>query len=77
MIEKKINDILMEVAFMDEVLPNADLKDDLGIDSLRIIELIIALEDEFEITLLENDLNPDKIRVVKDLYDLISKYTED
>ena len=75
--EKKISSILMEMAFIDEP-PSLDteLKDDLGIDSLRIAELIIELENEFDILIDESDLDPEKMKTVKDIYDLVNNYVE-
>jgi acyl carrier protein len=36
-----------------EVLPDASLQDDLGADSLELVELLMALEDEFDIEVPE------------------------
>jgi len=65
----------MEMAFLDEPpLPDAYLKDDLGIDSLRIIEFIIELENEFGILMEETALDPEKIKTVRDIYNLVNTY---
>lgn len=73
----RIDEILMEMAFLDEP-PGADdsLKDDLGFDSLRMVELIVAIEDEFGIIIGEDDLDPGKITSVRDIHDLVGKYGE-
>lgn len=63
------------MAFLDEPpLPDAYLKDDLGIDSLRIIEFIIELENEFGILMEETALDPEKIKTVRDIYNLVNTY---
>lgn len=72
---KQINDILMEMAFLDEPPDYEDtLKEDLGIDSLRMVELIVSLEDCFDITLDESDLNPANMKTVRDIFTLVNKY---
>lgn len=73
----RIDELLMEMAFLDEP-PGADdnLKDDLGFDSLRMVELIVAIEDEFGIIIGEDDLDPGKITYVRDIHDLVGKYDE-
>ena len=37
-----------------EVLPDASLSEDLGADSLELVELLMALEDEFDIEVPED-----------------------
>ena len=73
----RIDELLMEMAFLDEP-PVADdsLKDDLGFDSLRMVELIVAIEDEFGIIIGEDDLDRGKITYVRDIHDLVGKYGE-
>jgi len=38
---------------VSEVLPDASLQEDLGADSLELVELLMALEDEFDIEVPE------------------------
>ncbi len=38
---------------LDEVIPDASLQEDLGADSLELVELLMALEDEFDIEVPE------------------------
>ena len=40
----------------DKVVPEAKFGDDLDADSLDLVELVMALEEEFEITVPEEDL---------------------
>ena len=51
----------------EEVTPSAHLKDELGMDSLDDIELVMMLEEEFEIKI--SDEEAVKCRTVKDVYD--------
>lgn len=74
----KINSILTEMCFLDDVPEtDASLKEDLGIDSLKLVELIIALEDEFSIEFGENDLDPAALQTVGDVYRLAEKQEGD
>lgn len=51
MIFEKVKEIIVDELGVDaeEVTLEADLNDDLGADSLDAVELIMALEDEFDI----------------------------
>ena len=73
----RINHILTEMCFLDSI-PNgeASLRDDLGIDSLRLVELIIALEDEFSVEFDESDLDPAALQTVDDITCLVGRYQE-
>ena len=48
----------------DEVTPEASFVDDLGADSLDVVELVMALEEEFGIEIPDEDT--DKIQTVGD-----------
>ena len=50
------------------------LTDDLGLDSLKMVTLLILLEDTFYIELDESDMNPFDLITVKDVIDLATKY---
>lgn len=53
----------------DEVKPEAKLVDDLGADSLDLTELIMAMEEEFDIEIADDDAQ--KIQKVQDAIDYI------
>lgn len=61
--------IVIEVLGCDEseVTPEASLIDDLGADSLSAVEMMMALEDEFDITISE-----DASRDAKTVGDIVS-----
>lgn len=50
---EKIRDIIAEVLKIDkkEVLPEASLVDDLGVDSMNLLRIILRLEEEFKINI--------------------------
>lgn len=53
----------------DDVVPEASFIDDLGADSLDIVELIMAFEEEFDLEIPDEDA--EKIATVKDAIDYI------
>ena len=56
-IENKVKKLIAEKLDVDvsEVVPNASLIDDLGADSLAIVELIMTMEEEFDIEVPDED----------------------
>lgn len=54
----------------DKVTPEAKFGDDLDADSLDLVELVMALEEEFDVSVDEEEL--DGIQTVGQAYDLIS-----
>lgn len=53
-----------------QVVPDAKFGDDLDADSLDLVELVMALEEEFDISVPEEDL--DGIETVGQAYDLVT-----
>ena len=55
--EEKVKKIVAEKLSVepDEVIPKASFVDDLGADSLDLVELIMAMEDEFDIEIPDED----------------------
>jgi acyl carrier protein len=53
-----------------EVTRSANLVDDLGADSLDVVELIMALEDEFAIAI--SDEAAEKVKTVADVLALVT-----
>jgi len=70
-VEKKVKDIVAEQLGKDakEVTNEASFIDDLGADSLDIVELVMAMEDEFGIEIPDEEA--EKIKTVKDVIDYI------
>ena len=55
-----------------EVTPEKHLFNDLGADSLDVVELLMILEREFNVKFSENDTA--NVKTVDDLYAMIEKY---
>jgi acyl carrier protein len=70
---KKIICEQLDVAEND-VVPTASFVDDLGADSLDQVELIMAMEEEFEISISDEDA--EKILTVQDAVNYITKTLE-
>lgn len=70
---EKVKAILVEELGVDEdkVTKDANIIDDLGADSLDVVEMIMALEDAFDITV--NDDEAQKLRTVQDVVTYIEK----
>jgi acyl carrier protein len=55
----------------DEVKPESKFVEDLGADSLDVVEMIMALEEKFEIEIPDSDA--ENIKTVQDVVDYIEK----
>ncbi len=66
-VETRVKEIVCEQLGVsdDEVTPQASFIDDLGADSLDIVELVMALEEEYEIEISDEDA--EKIKTVQDV----------
>ena len=70
-VELKVKKIIVEQLGVDEsqVDAGASFVDDLGADSLDIVELVMAFEEAFELDIPDEDA--EKIATVKDAIDYI------
>jgi acyl carrier protein len=70
-VEQKVKQIIVEQLGVDEgqVDNSASFVDDLGADSLDIVELVMAFEEAFDIDIPDEDA--EKIATVKDAIDYI------
>jgi acyl carrier protein len=75
-IEEKVKQLIVEQLGVDEaeVTPTANFIDDLGADSLDIVELVMTFEESFEIEIPDEDA--EKIRIVKDAVDYIQSHVK-
>src|SRR5262249_57419272 len=75
-IVEKVKQIISEQLGVDEgeVTPSASFTDDLGADSLDQVELVMALEEAFDVEISDEDA--EKIRTVQDAIDYIDKHSK-
>src|SRR5690348_10276462 len=75
-VEERVKQIIVEQLGVDEgeVTPTASFVDDLGADSLDIVELVMAFEEAFGIEIPDEDA--EKITTVKDAIAYIEKHAK-
>lgn len=74
---EKVKKIIVEQLGVDEslVTPEASFIDDLGADSLEIVDLIMAFESEFGITISDEDA--ENLTTVQDAVDYLSEHLKE
>jgi acyl carrier protein len=72
-LEAKVREIVAQQLGknVDQVTPEASFRDDLGADSLDVVELVMALEEEFGIQIPDEDA--EKITTVGQAIDYIKQ----
>lgn len=75
-IEDKVKKLISEKLEVDptDVVPKASLIDDLGADSLAIVEMIMTMEEQFDIEVPDEDA--ENLRTVEDAINYIIKKTQ-
>ena len=70
-VEEKVKEIIVDQLGVDEKQVNSEASfiDDLGADSLDTVELVMALEEEFDIEIPDEDA--EKMTTVKSVVDYI------
>src|SRR6202044_2742284 len=72
-VDEKVKQIIVEQLQVDEaeVTPSASFQEDLGADSLDVVELVMQFEEAFDIEIPDEDA--EKIKTVKDATEYIEK----
>jgi len=75
-VAEKVKQIIVEQLGVDEaeVTPTASFVDDLGADSLDTVELVMALEEAFELDIPDEDA--EKIQTVQHAIDYIQGHSK-
>jgi acyl carrier protein len=75
-VDEKVKQIIVEQLGVEEseVTATASFVDDLGADSLDVVELVMAFEEAFDIEI--PDENAEKIRTVQDAINYIGKHAK-
>lgn len=73
MVFEKIQAILAEQFDVEneKITPNTDFQQDLGADSLDVVDLLMSIEDEFEIEIPDEEI--ENIHTVQDLVEYIEQ----
>lgn len=74
-VEEKVKKIIAEKLSveLDEVIPDASFVDDLGADSLDLVELIMAMEESFDIEISDDEA--EKLQTVQDAINYIKNHS--
>lgn len=77
MVFEKVRDILSEQLDVDEekVTMEANITDDLGADSLDIVDLVMSLEEEFDVEVPDEEV--ENIKTVGDIVKFIESHVEE
>ncbi|RUM50903.1 MAG: acyl carrier protein [Hydrogenothermus sp.] len=72
-IEERVKEIIADQLgiSVDQIKPESKFVDDLGADSLDVVELIMAFEEEFGVEIPDEDA--EKISTVQDVLDYIKQ----
>ncbi|MBU1275162.1 MAG: acyl carrier protein [Proteobacteria bacterium] len=72
-IKTKVKEIICEQLSVasEDVVPEASFVDDLGADSLDLVEMIMAMEEAFDVSIADEDA--EKIKTVQDAWNYIEK----
>ena len=68
---EKIKQIIEKLFNIKNITTDTDIREDLGVDSIGLLQLVMAIEDEFEIQVEEQDL--EKIHTVADIMEYIKE----
>jgi len=76
MIFEKVKDIVSNILGVEteEITMESSFMDDLGADSLDVVELIMDLQDEFSLEIPDEDA--EKIHTVGDVVEYIKEHTD-
>lgn len=71
-IEERVKEIIVEQLSVtaEQVTPEASFLEDLGADSLDTVELVMALEEEFDVEVPDDEA--EKLQAVKDVVSFIT-----
>lgn len=71
-VEERVRNIIVDQLAVEaeKVTPNASFIDDLGADSLDIVELVMTMEEEFDLDIPDEDA--EKMKTVGDVVNYVS-----
>ena len=77
MIFEKVREIIADKLSLeeDEIKMESSFVDDLGADSLDLVELVMALEDEFDMEIPDEEV--EKVTTVSDVVEYIKTHSDE
>ena len=72
-VEENVKMIISELSD-EEITNDATLRGDLLLDSLRMVTLLVEIEEVFDIELDESDMNPFDLTTVQSVIEMVNKY---
>ena len=72
-VEERVSQLIVDQlgVSMEEIKPEVSFLDDLGADSLDIVELVMAMEEEFDVEIPDDDA--EKIQTIGDAFAYIKE----
>lgn len=74
-VEERVIEIIADRLGVEkgDIVPEASFVDDLGADSLDLVELIMAMEEEFDIEIADEEA--EKLKTVQDVLNYIKAHS--
>jgi acyl carrier protein len=72
-IREVLQKVIYKTASLENLTPESRLQEDLDMDSVRVVDLVLGLEDEFGIRIEDEAI--EKIKTMGDLTDLVRSKT--
>ena len=73
-IKENVIEIIRDISEKEEIQETDRLEADVGLDSLKMVMLLIDIEEGFVIELDEGDMNPFDLQTVNDVIKLVERY---
>ena len=72
-IRKSLEDILGEEGEKKELEANMDLINDIGLDSLQLVNVILDLEEQYDLNIDFDEFDFDKVQTIQELAEYIKE----
>lgn len=71
MVYEKLKELILSQFGIDEdqLTPDTDIVDDLGADSLDVMEMLMALEEEYGILVVDDDVS--ELRTISEIVEFV------
>lgn len=78
-VESQIKEMTVERCFLiiapDEIADDADLMEEVGLDSIQILEVVVGLEETFGVSFEDADFDIENFRSVRAIADFVRERT--